>query len=66
MKEAYCSPEPYNHPYRAQSLAAGAFGAAQGLFLLLRTNVLDPIRFTASLKFNLELWHWDETAQVTP
>jgi Protein of unknown function (DUF2961) len=63
--QGYCSPEIYNHPYRAQSLAAGGFGTAKGLFSLLRAHVLDPIRFTNSLKFNLELWHWDEGAKVT-
>jgi hypothetical protein len=63
--QAYCSPEIYNHPYRAQSLAAGGFGAAKGLFSLFRAHVLDPIRFTTRLKFNLELWHWDADAQVT-
>jgi hypothetical protein len=63
--QAYCSPEIYNHPYRAQSLAAGGFGAAKGLFSMFRAHVLDPIRFSKSLRFNLELWHWDEGAQVT-
>jgi hypothetical protein len=63
--QAYCSPETYNHPYRAQSLAAGGFGTANGLFSMLRAHVFDPIRFTTSLKFNLELWHWDDQAQVT-
>jgi hypothetical protein len=63
--QGYCSPEIYNHSYRAQSLAAGGFGAAKGLFSLFRSHVLDPIRFTTSLKFNLELWHWDADAQVT-
>ena len=62
---AYCSPKTYNHPYRAQSLAAGGFGEANGLFSMLRTHVLDPIRFSTALKFNLELWHWDDDAQVT-
>jgi hypothetical protein len=63
--QAYCSPEIYNHPYLAQSLAAGGFGAAKGLFSMFRAHVLDPIRFSQSLRFNLELWHWDEGAQVT-
>jgi hypothetical protein len=63
--QAYCSPKTYNSPFRAQSLAAGGFGAANGLFSMLRSNVLDPIRFSASIKFNLELWHWDDNAQVT-
>ena len=34
-------------------------------FSILRTHVLDSIAFTARLKFNLELWHWDEAAKVT-
>ena len=63
--QAYCSPKIYNHPYRAQSRAAGGFGTANGLFSILRTHVFDPIRFSSSLKFNLELWHWDDGAQVT-
>jgi hypothetical protein len=63
--QANCSPELYSHPFRAQTLAAGAYGKADGLFSMLRTHVLDPIRFSASLKFNLELWHWDDNAQVT-
>jgi len=63
--QGYCSPALYNHPYRAQSLAAGGFGAAKGLFSLLRVHVLDPIRFAKALKFNLELWHWDNDASVT-
>jgi hypothetical protein len=63
--QGYCSPSIYDHPYRAQSKAAGGFGQAQGLFSILRTNILDPIRFSSKLRFNLELWHWDKSAQVT-
>jgi hypothetical protein len=63
--QGYCSPNTYNHPYRAQALAAGDFGSADGLFSMVRAHVLDPIRFATSLKFNLELWHWDDDAQVT-
>lgn len=53
--QGYCSPDTYNHPYRAQALAAGDFGSADGLFSMLRTHVLDPIRFATSLKFNLPM-----------
>ena len=35
------------------------------MFSILRTHVLDPIRFTTTLRFDLELWHWAEDAQVT-
>jgi hypothetical protein len=64
---ANCSPDLYSHPFRAQTLAAGdgLVVDANGLFSMLRTHILDPIRFSASLKFNLELWHWDDSAQVT-
>ena len=65
--QANCSPDLYSHPFRAQTLAAGdGFVVdANGLFSMLRTHILDPIRFSASLKFNLELWHWDDSAEVT-
>jgi hypothetical protein len=63
--QAYCSSEIYDHPYRAQTLAAGEFGAAKGLFSMFRAHILDPIRFDKHLRFNLELWHWDDSAQVT-
>jgi hypothetical protein len=62
-----CSPELYNHPFRAQTLAAGdgLVEGANGLFSMLRTHILDPIRFSTALQFDMELWHWDESAQVT-
>jgi hypothetical protein len=63
--QGYSSPAIYDHPYRAQSKAAGGFGHAQGLFSLLRVNILDPIRFENAHRFNLELWHWDKDSQVT-
>jgi hypothetical protein len=65
--QANCSPELYSHPFRAQTLAAGdgLVRDANGLFSMLRTHILDPIRFSTALQFNLELWHWDESAQVT-
>ena len=63
--QAHCSPEIYSHPYRAQTLAAGQFGAARGLFSLFRAHVLDAIRFSDRMRFYLELWHWSATASVT-
>jgi len=64
--EGSASPGLFSHPFRAQTLSANdEFGDANGLFSNLRAHILDPIRFSASLKFNLELWHWDDSAQVT-
>ena len=64
--EGDASPGLYSSPFRSQTLSANDdYGDANGLFSMLRTHILDPIRFSASLKFNLELWHWDDSAQVT-
>lgn len=61
----FCSPQAFSHPYRAQSLSAGGFEAAQGLFSLARFHVFDAIPFNTQLNFNMELWHWDREAQLT-
>jgi hypothetical protein len=64
--QANATADLYSHPYRSQTLAANnEFGDAKGLFSDLRVHVLDPIRFSTLLKFNLELWHWDDTGKVT-
>jgi hypothetical protein len=64
--EADASPGLFSHPFRSQTLSTNdEYGDANGLFSMLRTHILDPIRFSSSLKFNLELWHWDDSAQVT-
>jgi hypothetical protein len=57
---AWSTPVPFAHAYHAQTRAPGAgFG---GLFSMNRFHVLDPIPFTRSLRFDLEIWHWTDTS----
>jgi len=56
---AWSTPARFEHAYHAQTAAANAgFG---GLWSMNRFHVLDPIPFTRSLRFDLEIWHWAET-----
>jgi len=57
---AWSSGEVFAHPYHAQTRApANGFG---GAFSMNRFHVLDPIPFDKSLRFDLEIWHWSDTA----
>jgi len=56
---AWSSPERFEHPYHAQTAAAG--GGMGGLWSMNRFHVLDPIPFSRALRFDLEIWHWTET-----
>jgi hypothetical protein len=56
---AWSDPTPYDKiPYHTQPNAGqpGNFGHVANN----RFHVLDPITFERSLKFNLEIWHWEE------
>ncbi len=56
---AWSTPEPFAHAYHAQTSAPGqGFG---GFFSMNRFHILDPIPFTRSLRFDLEIWHWTDT-----
>jgi hypothetical protein len=56
---AWSTPEPFAHAYHAQTQAPGGFG---GLFSMNRFLILDPVPFTRSLRFDLEIWHWTDTS----
>jgi hypothetical protein len=57
---AWSTPETFAHAYHAQTRApAGSFG---GLFSMNRFLVIDPVPFERSLRFDLEIWHWSDTA----
>jgi hypothetical protein len=57
---AWSTPETFAHAYHAQTRApAGTFG---GLFSMNRFLVIDPVPFERSLRFDLEIWHWSDTA----
>jgi Protein of unknown function (DUF2961) len=57
---AWSTPETFAHAYHAQTRAPGqGFG---GLFSMNRFHILDPIPFSRSLRFDLEIWHWSDTS----
>ena len=56
---AWSSTETFAHAYHAQTLAPG--GGFAGWFSMNRFLILDPVPFTSSLRFDLELWHWSDT-----
>jgi len=57
---AWSTPETFAHAYHAQTRAPGdGFG---GLFSMNRFLVIDPVPFARSLRFDLEIWHWSDTA----
>jgi len=56
---AWSTPEVFVRPLHAQTRAEGpGFG---GHFAMNRFHVLDAIPFRRALRFDLELWHWEET-----
>ncbi len=59
---AWCDPTPFQAPFHAQIECQGPmnFGFTQ----LHRSQVLDSIPFRQSLRFELERWHWVETAKM--
>jgi hypothetical protein len=57
---AWSTPETFAHAYHAQTSAPGrGFG---GFFSMNRFHILDPIPFSHSLRFDLEIWHWSQTS----
>jgi len=57
---AWSTPERFEHAYHAQTATAGAgFG---GLYSMNRFHILDPIPFSRALRFDLEIWHWQDTS----
>ena len=57
---AWSTPETFVHAYHAQTRAPGTSFAGQ--FSMNRFHILDPIPFTRSLRFDLEIWHWSDTS----
>jgi hypothetical protein len=56
---AWSTTETFAHAYHAQTRApAGGF---PGLYAMNRFHVLDPIPFSRTLRFDLEIWHWSTT-----
>jgi Protein of unknown function (DUF2961) len=57
---AWSTPETFAHAYHTQTRAPG--GGFGGLFSMNRFHILDPIPFSRSLRFDLEIWHWTDTS----
>ncbi len=56
---AWCRPEKFaNHPFIAQPDGSGNFWP--GYTVNLRYRALDAIPFTNSLRFDMEMWHWNK------
>lgn len=56
---AWGDSRPYMSPFHAQTRCDGP--GSKGNTSNLRLQVLDSIPFADSLKFDLELWHWEAT-----
>lgn len=59
---AWCDPTPFQAPFHAQVECQGPmnFGFTQ----LHRTHMLDSVPFQNSFRFDLEVWHWVESASI--
>jgi len=55
---AWCSPELFQRPYHAQSRCDGP--SNYGQTNVHRWQLFDPIPYTKSMKFNIEMWHWED------
>lgn len=60
---AWCSNQLYGTPYIGQTTSSSH--QSYGLISLYRFHILDPIAFTESLRFDLEVRHWGDPVYVT-
>ncbi|MCC6680415.1 MAG: DUF2961 domain-containing protein [Phycisphaeraceae bacterium] len=56
---AWCRPEKFSSPFHAQPYGQG--NNHVDMSVNSRYRLLDGIPFTASLKFDMEVWHWAKT-----
>lgn len=56
---AWSTPERFVRALHAQTRADGP--GFDGRFSMNRFHTLDKVPFTTALRFDLELWHWDDT-----
>ncbi|MBN1611833.1 MAG: DUF2961 domain-containing protein [Polyangiaceae bacterium] len=56
---AWSTPERFQSALHGQPRAGT--GGFDGSFFMYRMHLLDAVPFQTSLRFDLELWHWDET-----
>ncbi len=55
---AWCSPQLFNRPYHSQPRCDGPgnFGHSN----VNRWHILDPIPYRTAIRFDMEMWHWQE------
>ena len=56
---AWCRSNNFESPFHAQPSGAG--NNCPGMSVNSRYRLLDGIPFNSSLKFDMELWHWEKT-----
>jgi len=56
---AWCRPEIFQSPFHSQPCGDG--NLAGGFSVNSRYRVLDAMPFNKSIKFDMELWHWQST-----
>lgn len=59
---AWCWPEPFTHAYHSQPRCDGPRN--YGRTSVNRFHILDRIPFTQDFKFDMEIWHWNQTVKV--
>jgi len=60
---AWCCNVPFQHAYHGQPRCDGP--ANFGHTSVNRWHIIDRIPFTRSFRFDMEVWHWNETCRVT-
>ena len=59
---AWSRPEAFSQPFCAQPTGSG--NLAPGKSVNLRWRALDALPFAKSLRFDMEMWHWDKHVAV--
>ncbi|GGK46175.1 MULTISPECIES: glycoside hydrolase family 172 protein [Flavobacteriaceae] len=57
---AWCKAEKFSHPFIAQPSGGG--NMTPGYTVNTRVRALDVLPFNTSLKFDMELWHWNKAS----
>lgn len=58
---AWCWPVPFNHPFHNETRCDGP--GNYGHTAVNRWHILDKIPFQHDFRFDMEIWHWSETAR---
>ena len=59
---AWSRPEPFSWPFCAQPSGVGNLSV--GKSANFRWRALDAVPFARSLRFDMEMWHWDKKCRV--